>query len=355
MERREKMKKTFWITGASFLILAGAMVTLTQSRPAQSREPGRTGFLGVYIDDVTAEKAKELNLPGEYGVIISRVEPETPAAKAGLKENDVIIEYNGVRVEGTLQFNRLVRETPPGRTVTLRIVREGKRQDVRVTIGSQESALRSFPFRVEGPDFTLTLPEIQIPRIELRVTSYARLGVSVQSLTKQLGDYFGVPDGRGVLVTYVAPDSPAERAGLKAGDVITALDGKEITSPYTLTRELSQREGDVTLTFVRNKQKQSVTVHLERRSSSRPRSPATEEEIYSFRLAPEWDSGLAEEMLRSYWLRMHAYREHMDRLRDELRRQLELLQDQIRRQREFYYRPGRWRPVLRQPVSVTIL
>lgn len=343
------MKKTFLITGTSVLLLSSALVPLTHSRPAQGREPGRTGFLGVYIDEVTADKAKELNLPGEYGVIISRVEPESPAAKAGLKENDVIIEYNEIRVEGTLQFNRLVRETPPGRTVTLRIVRDGKRQDVRVTIGSQESALRSFPFRMEGPDFSLTLPEIRIPRIELRVSSYGRLGVSVQSLTKQLGDYFGVPDGRGVLITYVAPNSPAERAGLKAGDVITALDGKEITSPYTLTRELSQREGDITVTIVRNKQQQSVTVRLERRSSSRTRSPATEEEPYSFRFAPE--RNIAEEMLWSHRQRMHEYREHMDRLR----RQLDMLLDQIQQQQEFYYGPGRWRPVLRQPVSVTIL
>ncbi|HXF06046.1 MAG TPA: PDZ domain-containing protein [Blastocatellia bacterium] len=349
------MRKALLITGASVLLVTGALVTLTQSHPAQSRESRRTGFLGVYIDEVTAEKAKEFNLPGEYGVIISRVEPESPAAKAGLKENDVIIEYNGIRVEGTLQFNRLVRETPPGRTVTLRIVRDGKRQDVKATIGSQESALRFLPFRVEGPDFSLTLPEIRIPRIELRVSSYARLGVSVQSLTRQLGEYFGVPDGRGVLITYVAPDSPAERAGLKAGDVITALDGKEITSPYTLTRELSQREGEVTLTIVRNKQQQSVTVRLERRSSSRPRSPATEEEIYTFRFPPERHGTFAEDALRSYWQWMREYREQMDRLRDEFRRELDLLQDQMRWQQEFYYSPGRWRPILRQPGSGTIL
>ena len=78
-----------------------------------------SGWLGVEISEVTTEKAKDLKLAGLRGVVVMDVEPDSPAAKAGLKENDVITQYDGQIVEGTVQFRRLVRETPAGRKVTL--------------------------------------------------------------------------------------------------------------------------------------------------------------------------------------------------------------------------------------------
>jgi len=333
------MRKSIVIISAGVLVMVSALAALSHPRLLQSEDLGRTGFLGVYIDEVTPQKAKELSLPGEYGVIVSRVEPGSPADRAGLKENDVIIEFNGIRVEGTLQLNRLVRETPPGRTVSLRIIRDGKRQEIKATIGSRESALRDFPFRIEGPDFSVTLPEIHVPRVELRVSSFSRLGMSVQSLTRQLGEYFGVPGGQGVLITSVQPDSPADRAGLKAGDVITAVEGKEVTSPYTLTRELAQRDGDISLTIIRNKQQQSVTVHLERRPSTRRRSAATEEDSVECFYLLEWQTqrawqqvemALAEQMRQSWQQWMDQYRRHLDHMRDLIQRYThERLRDQM--------------------------
>src|SRR3989442_15278466 len=97
---------------------------------------GNPGWLGVTIAEVTADKAKELKLPAARGVILSRVEADSPAAKAGLKANDVITEFNGQRVEGTLQFRRLIRETPGGRTVQLTFWRDGRAQSVSVELGA---------------------------------------------------------------------------------------------------------------------------------------------------------------------------------------------------------------------------
>ncbi len=218
------------------------------------------GYLGVYVTDLTPEKARALRTPGEYGVLIVEVAEESPAARAGIKENDVIIEFNGIRVEGEVQFGRLVRETPPGRTVPIKLVRDGKTQELKVTLGSRR------PITI-GPDFRfdLRIPEIRIPPIVVQLGGYALLGIRVQDLTEQLGEYFGVPDGRGVLITFVRAGSPAERAGLRAGDVIVAVDDKDVRNVREFTRALATREGEVSLTIVRNKERQKVTVTLERR------------------------------------------------------------------------------------------
>jgi membrane-associated protease RseP (regulator of RpoE activity) len=218
------------------------------------------GYLGVYVTDLTPEKAKELRTPGEYGVLVIEVAEGSPAARAGIKENDVIIEFHGVRVEGEVQFGRLVRETPPGRTISLKLVREGKTQEVKVTLGSRP------PIAI-GPDFRfdLRIPEIRIPPVIVQLGGYSPLGVRVQDLTEQLGEYFGVPEGGGVLITSVRSGSPAERAGLHAGDVIIAVDDRNVRTVRDFTRALAGKEGDVSLTIVRNKEKQKVTVTLERR------------------------------------------------------------------------------------------
>src|SRR5262252_865758 len=99
---------------------------------------GGIGWLGVETRDVNAEKAKELKLPGERGVLLTAVVPDSPAAKAGLKENDVVTEINGQRVEGALQFRRMIHEIPAGRTVQIGIIRDGATQTISVTLGKSE-------------------------------------------------------------------------------------------------------------------------------------------------------------------------------------------------------------------------
>src|SRR6516162_4147466 len=196
--------------------------------------PG-SSWLGVGVTEVTAEKVKELKLPAERGALLGKIVAESPAAKAGLKENDVVTEINGTRVEGTEQFRRMIREIPSGRTAQLTIWRDGRSQTIGVMLGKSENKhgmpmVRSTPgtFAFRMPD----LPEVQelpdmggMRNFTFSTSRRARLGIDAEDLDGDFGKYFGAPDGEGILVRNVFPDSPAAKAGLKAGDVITSFNG----------------------------------------------------------------------------------------------------------------------------------
>ena len=228
-------------------------------------------WLGVETQEVTAEKAKELKFSNEHGALIGKVLADSPAAKAGLKENDVVTQINGQRVEGTAQFRRMIHEIPAGRTVKLSVWRDGKEQTISTTLGKAEErhnalmkvAPQTFAFRMP------TMPEIpDIPRMEwqggLLAMGKPRLGIDAEDLSGQLGNYFGAPDGEGVLVRNVNNDSPAEKAGVKAGDVITAINGERIRTAGELREKLAGVEAGKTvkLDVLRNKTNVSLNVEL---------------------------------------------------------------------------------------------
>ena len=120
---------------------------------------GSTSYLGINVAEVDASRAKELKLKEERGVEIKRVEPGSPAEKAGLKERDVVLEYNGQRVEGTEGFIRMVRETPVGRTARIEISRDGNTQSVTATIGQRKDGGFSFNIPAIHP-FPLSRPSM---------------------------------------------------------------------------------------------------------------------------------------------------------------------------------------------------
>lgn len=197
-------------------------------------------WLGVETQEVNADKAKELELSAERGAVIEKVLEDSPAAKSGLKNGDVITEINGQRVEGTAQFRRMIREIPAGRTVQLTVWRDGRSQNISVTLGKMQennkhwmkAMPQAFNFRI--PEMPEVAPIPDMPSLEwdngnLSMTTRGpRLGIDAEDISGQLGSYFGVPDGEGVLVRDVNAGSAAEKAGVKAGDVITTLNGERI-------------------------------------------------------------------------------------------------------------------------------
>jgi serine protease Do len=230
-------------------------------------------WLGVQTSEVTQQKAKDLKLPAERGAIVGKVLPESPAAKAGLKQNDVITEINGQRIEGTAQFRRMIHEIPAGRAVQLTVWRDGRSQTISATLGKSEG--RRETGMINGPDtFAFHMPNIpampevaglgDLNNFALMVPGHTRLGVNAEDLQGDFGSYFGAPDGEGVLVREVFPDSPAAKAGLKAGDVITSVGGERVRTTSELRDKLRAGKDakSFSLGVLRNKSSLTLSVEL---------------------------------------------------------------------------------------------
>lgn len=239
------------------------------------------GWLGVEIGEVAPEQAKDLKLPDVRGVIVQQVEADSPAAKAGLKQNDVIVQYDGHAVEGTVQFRRLVRETPPGRAVNVEISRNGAKQTLSVQI-TNRNAYYEKRMRGAVPEFGKSF-SFQVPNFEMQMPASGTfmwmgsagpaLGIEAEDLSGQLGAYFGAPNDMGVLVRSVHAETPAAKAGLKAGDVIVKLDGTAVKSVSGLRDELRERhdQKSVTLSVLRRGSEVNLTVQLEHPNQENPR------------------------------------------------------------------------------------
>lgn len=194
--------------------------------------PAEMGYLGVAITEVSSQQVRQMKLPKPEGVYVVRVEPGSPAAKAGIEARDVIVGYYGRSVIGALQFRRLVEETPPGRSVAILVYRKGKERTLAAQITSPPSSLES---QMPGPQSMLrNMPSMAMNQ----PSSHPLLGVSVMLVRGQLARYFQVPGERGVLVISVAPGSVAEKAGVKAGDVIYEVEGKAVQTTGQLEQAL---------------------------------------------------------------------------------------------------------------------
>ena len=229
------------------------------------------GYLGVVGSDIDNERASALKLKDATGAEIVTVDRDGPACKAGLRVHDVILQVNGQPVAGEEQLRRMLRETPAGHTVTLLISRDGQQQTFTVKLGDRtavEQNAWSQPMVVPAPDedgaFVLEAPSGHgtgsgfFGALSLGAPA---IGVELDTLGSQLADYFGVKDHQGLLVKHVADNSPAARAGLKAGDVITKANGQTMATMGEWMKMLHANRGKpVQLTLVRNKKEETVTL-----------------------------------------------------------------------------------------------
>lgn len=270
------------------LLLTTGLALAQQPSPATPRTPladeavnvfslvgDGGGFLGVHVEDISKDKVSQYGLREAHGVGVTEVVKDSPAEKAGLKKGDVILRFENEAVTSVRKLTRLVSEVAPDHTVALAVSRGGVEQALSVTIGTRQNySLESIPELqrlqkleglqglMNGPNsWKWEMPESGSDRFVYAFGNSRRIGVSTTSLTKQLADFFGVTDGKGVLVTSVEADSPAATAGLKAGDVITAIDGEKIEGAGDLARGINkQKDGDVTLTIVRDKNQRTIKV-----------------------------------------------------------------------------------------------
>ena len=239
-----------------------------------------TSYLGIGVQEVNAERAKALNMKEERGAEVTSVEENSPAAKAGIKEHDVVLEYNGQAVEGIEQLTRMVHETPADRQVKLVVWRNGKNETLTATIAISNSGF-SMGRSGTGNEFTFTMPEMRvnppqivIPRMVM-IYQNPLLGIEGEEMGKeaQFAEFLGVKEG--VLVKSVAKDSAAEKAGIRAGDVVVKIGDASVKTPAEITNTLrNNTNSTVMVTVVRNKKEMPVTVTIENpvrtRGAARP-------------------------------------------------------------------------------------
>ena len=273
------------IYGTTIALLLSASLPLAAQQAPRARhfigtpvivdsESGGHSYLGVGVADLNSDRVQALKLKDDRGVEITQIDQDAPAGKAGLKQNDVIVGFNGTPVESAEQFKRLMRETPPGRTISLDIMRDGQQQSVKVQLADRKK-FESSMFPREPRDFAFAVPAVPpvppmppmpvFPRtweqtiVRARTTS----GVTLESLSPQLGDYFGVKDGEGMLVRSVQKGSAAESAGLRAGDVIVRAGDQKITDSSDWNDALRVARGQkISVIILRDKKEQTLPMSV---------------------------------------------------------------------------------------------
>ncbi len=232
---------------------------------------GGENYLGVMTEPVTSENQNTYGVREARGVGISKVLKDSPAEKAGLQKNDVILRFDNEPVSSVRKLNRLIDESGPDHTAQLTIRRNGAEQQISVKLGKRPGSnarmLKNQPFKWDndkirpfGQGGMLQMDPNNLPQMFQIFGSARRIGVSTTPLTKQLAEYFGVKQG-GVLVSSVNDGSPAAKAGLKAGDVVTEVDGNKVNSSMDLIQEIGKKkDGDITLTIIRDKSQRTIKV-----------------------------------------------------------------------------------------------
>jgi len=228
-----------------------------------SEEGGGSSYLGVDIADVSPERLGELKLKEEHGAEVTMVDQDAPAGKAGLHEHDVIVSLNGTAIESAAQLRRMIKETPAGRVVNLGISRDGQPLTIKVQLADRRKSMSWAPqIHVDVPDIP-AMPDFDFPVSVVVVHSSARSGLMVENLTPQLGDFFGVKDGKGVLVRSVEKSSRGEKAGFRAGDVVVKVNGQAVHDTSDFTHALrSSGGGTAAVTVMREKREQNLTLTL---------------------------------------------------------------------------------------------
>jgi serine protease Do len=267
-------------------VIAAAVMAV---QPASAQEPrvvvrslGSSASIGVGIRDVTSEDAAKAKQGQPSGVYIDSVREGSPAAKAGIQTGDIVIDFDGERVRSASHFTRLVQESVPNREVTAVVIRGTSKQNLKIApdAGGAFNIL-SNNGRRQLQDLQLNLPRatpqgrnFNFDTDALRrvlPANGATLGVTVSPLSDQLASYFGVKQG--VLVSAVTSNSPAAGAGVRAGDVITAVNGQAVSDSGDVTRALRQGSGEsVDISVTRDKKSLALKATLPARPRASGRS-----------------------------------------------------------------------------------
>ena len=314
------------ITSATGVALAVGLLSIAGTGDAAAKDrakagskdsaaktaPGSRGYIGIYMQELTDEVRAGLDLKGvSSGVLVSGVEEDGPADEAGLRDGDVVVSFNGDAVATPDELRSKVRAAEPGSQAKLGIVRDGKKETIELTLG-ERSDFR-YSFRGMG--------EPEMARA-FAVFGGPRLGIRAEELeSDDMASYFGVKPGAGLLVLGVDEGSAAEKAGLKAGDVVQTIDGEKVSSVGDIRDACHEMEAgdEFTIGVLRHGKTQELKATMEESS-------------------PAWAFNGDGEHWRGWRHAPRALvipRDSTDELRrelDELKRELEHLKQQMENQ-----------------------
>jgi membrane-associated protease RseP (regulator of RpoE activity) len=349
-----------------FAIIFGALFAAPGAVSAQpgtrpwvfySEEPWGGSYLGVDTQDVTADRLGALHLKEETGVEVTMVDQDAPAGKAGLKEHDVILNINDQKVQSVEQLRRLIREIPPGRTVTIGISRDGQPMTVKAQLG-ERNKMPDMKFNFNLPAVNIppihvpafNMPEIDVPGIVV-VHAPRSSGMMIENLTPQLGEFFGAKGGSGVLVRSVEKGSRAEQAGLRAGDVIVKINGATVNDSSDFTRLLRARTSSkAALTILRDRKEQQITLPMpEPKRSGSGNQRETCEDLDDEAACSESRDGVAAAMpaMTAELRQIQPEVEKMQKqIHENLEPQIEKMQKQV--QREVLSHQDQWKKEMRK-------
>lgn len=314
------------------LVLALAVV----GSQAKSRT---NGWLGVYIQNIDEDLMQSEDLPSTDGVLITGVIGDSPAEKAGLKRGDVILLYDGNDVQSASQLTRIINRTGPGEKKELTILRDGAKDKIIVAIGKEDDDM-DFSFYGDH-DFHFT-PDVPAPprayTFSLGDISTSRIGVSLYELSDQLAKHYGADDG-GALINEVMEDSPAEKAGLKAGDVIVKMDGKPVEDVDEIREAIQDKdEGEtVAVTVLRDGKESKFDVAVEESNTwsgigdhqfFSPR--ANNVQGFRWNSSNEWNNDLRDNIRQGIRESIRGARDANDEWREEMQDAMQELRQQLR-------------------------
>jgi serine protease Do len=283
------------------LLLATSALSYAENGDKEIRTKSKKqGWLGVGIQDVTPRFAKENDLKIKEGAYINEVVDDSPADSAGLKKGDVVVDFNGKRIETSEDLTDVVRETKPGTKTTIKINRNGESKTIAVNIGKNKMRM----------SFGVNVPHA--PRVIMNMFRGDIEGMDLMDLNKQLAEYFEVPNSKGVLVKEVEKDENAAAAGIKAGDVITKVGDETIKDIGDIRDAIADLEegNKVNVELIRKGKKTTVSLEISENEYGENmywRNEAPEN--FNFHFEPQMDM-------------MH--KELQEKMRDLPRKQIEL-------------------------------
>lgn len=240
----------FWHRGLAPAFILATVLALPAARAAE----GGPGFLGISSHGLTGEEARRLALASRDGALVDEVYSGTAAETAGLKSDDLIVEFGGQKVLDDSELTELIRSRHPGDKVAIVVLRGKERKSLNATLGRPEDQEDR-----EQPSWARAIEHLFGGEGDR-----PKLGINVMDLNAQLATYFGVADGEGVLITHVATNSPAERGGLLAGDVVTRVEGRRISATGDIGSGLREKAGATAVVeIVRKGTRKEMKVPLE--------------------------------------------------------------------------------------------